>query len=161
MKGRGGVMSVSCPKILPDTAAFRQRQRMIFGMSSAHCTSCLPSGVYGRARVPSESYTFRVRNGLSANSKATYNGRVRSRSSLRGEPCLTRGRVLETLNQVREPEVGLSIVGLNLVDEVIVANGQVKVRFHLTTPFCPAKFAACHRRETSSAGCLGSPELPV
>ena len=61
---------------------------------------------------------------------------------MRGEPCLTRGRVLETLNQVRDPEVGLSIVGLNLVDEVIVANGQVKVRFHLTTPFCPAKFAA-------------------
>ncbi|MDP7975642.1 MAG: metal-sulfur cluster assembly factor [Thermoprotei archaeon] len=41
-----------------------------------------------------------------------------------------------------DPEVQVGIVEMNLVDEVdISSDNEVKVRFHLTTPFCPAQFA--------------------
>lgn len=58
------------------------------------------------------------------------------------KPILTRESVLEALKEVQDPEVRLSILALNLLDEVDIANGQVTVRFHLTTPFCPAAFAS-------------------
>ena len=58
------------------------------------------------------------------------------------QPVLTRESVLETLKDVQDPEVRLSILALNLLDNVDIAGGQVTVRFHLTTPFCPATFAS-------------------
>ena len=58
------------------------------------------------------------------------------------QPVLTRESVLETLESVQDPELRLSILALNLVDEVDVSDGQVTVRFHLTSPFCPEVFAS-------------------
>ena len=58
------------------------------------------------------------------------------------QPVLTRESVLETLKDVQDPEVRLSILALNLLDDVDIAGSQVTVRFHLTTPFCPATFAS-------------------
>ena len=55
---------------------------------------------------------------------------------------LTKESVLQALDQVHDPEVRLPIRALNLLDDVVVSDGQVTVRFHLTTPFCPAEFAA-------------------
>jgi metal-sulfur cluster biosynthetic enzyme len=42
---------------------------------------------------------------------------------------------------VKDPEVRTSIADLGLLDEVEVDGGRVTVRFHLTSPLCPAKFA--------------------
>jgi metal-sulfur cluster biosynthetic enzyme len=40
-----------------------------------------------------------------------------------------------------DPEVRCSIAELGLLDEVNAEGGRVTVRFHLTSPLCPSKFA--------------------
>ena len=48
---------------------------------------------------------------------------------------------------VRDPEVRRSIAELGLLDGVEAAGGRVTVRFHLTSPLCPSKFAASIGKE--------------
>lgn len=43
---------------------------------------------------------------------------------------------------VPDPEVRRSIADLGLLDEIEVDGGRVTVHFHLTSPLCPANFAA-------------------
>jgi metal-sulfur cluster biosynthetic enzyme len=50
-------------------------------------------------------------------------------------------RVRRVAGSVKDPEVRTSIADLGLLDEVEVDGGRVTVRFHLTSPLCPAKFA--------------------
>jgi len=50
-------------------------------------------------------------------------------------------RVRKVAGSVKDPEVRTSIAELGLLDEVEVDGGRVTVRFHLTSPLCPAKFA--------------------
>lgn len=49
---------------------------------------------------------------------------------------------MKSIEDVVDPEVQVGIVEMNLVDEVdISSENDVKIKFHLTTPFCPAQFA--------------------
>jgi metal-sulfur cluster biosynthetic enzyme len=50
-------------------------------------------------------------------------------------------QVRRVAGSVKDPEVRTSIAELGLLDEVEVDGGRVTVRFHLTSPLCPAKFA--------------------
>jgi len=50
-------------------------------------------------------------------------------------------RVRKVAGSVRDPEVRTPIADLGLLDEVEADGGRVTVRFHLTSPLCPAKFA--------------------
>jgi len=50
--------------------------------------------------------------------------------------------VRKAAGSVPDPEVRRSIAQLGLVDEVEVDGGRVTVHFHLTSPLCPANFAA-------------------
>ena len=43
---------------------------------------------------------------------------------------------------VPDPEVRRTIADLGLLDQVEVEGGRVTVHFHLTSPLCPATFAA-------------------
>ena len=43
---------------------------------------------------------------------------------------------------VPDPEVRRSLADLGLLDEVEADGGRVTVRFHLTSPLCPSRFAA-------------------
>jgi metal-sulfur cluster biosynthetic enzyme len=56
-------------------------------------------------------------------------------------------RVLRVAGSVKDPEVRTSIAELGLLDGVEVEGGRVTVRFHLTSPLCPAKFAGGIGRE--------------
>jgi len=56
-------------------------------------------------------------------------------------------RVRRVAGAVKDPEVRTSIAELGLLDEVEVDGGRVTVRFHLTSPLCPAKFAGGIGRE--------------
>jgi metal-sulfur cluster biosynthetic enzyme len=49
----------------------------------------------------------------------------------------TRGEVLEALDRVIDPEIGLGIVDVGLVYRVEVAEDHVDVDFTLTSPGCP------------------------
>jgi len=49
--------------------------------------------------------------------------------------------IRQKLSTVVDPEIGVPITDMNLVDEVKVEGGNVLVTFHLTMPFCPPMFA--------------------
>ncbi len=51
------------------------------------------------------------------------------------------------LREVRDPEFGRSIVERELVDSVEIDGARVRVRYHLTVPFCPLPFALHIGRE--------------
>lgn len=47
------------------------------------------------------------------------------------------GKLREGLNQVMDPEIGLSVIQLGLIRNLKISDGQALVRMILTTPFCP------------------------
>jgi metal-sulfur cluster biosynthetic enzyme len=50
--------------------------------------------------------------------------------------------IVKELAQVVDPEVGVSITEMDLVDDVTISpDGVVSIGFHLTAPFCPPMFA--------------------
>ena len=53
------------------------------------------------------------------------------------EGTLTRERVLESLKNVFDPELGINIVDLGLVYEVEISDGTVHIEYTLTTMGCP------------------------
>jgi metal-sulfur cluster biosynthetic enzyme len=55
--------------------------------------------------------------------------------------------VRRAAGSVPDPEVRRSIADLGLLDGVDVDGGRVTVHFHLTSPLCPANFAARIGRE--------------
>ena len=52
----------------------------------------------------------------------------------------TRRKIFEELTKIVDPEIGVSIMELELIDKVDIDSGKVKVDLHLTSPFCPAVF---------------------
>lgn len=46
------------------------------------------------------------------------------------------------LEKVVDPEIGLPITEMHLVDEIAIReDGEVFIKYHLTAPFCPPIFA--------------------
>lgn len=51
----------------------------------------------------------------------------------------TRDQVMEQLRKVNDPELHKDLVSLNMVKEIVIEGGCVKVHVELTTPACPMK----------------------
>ncbi|MFL6375949.1 MAG: metal-sulfur cluster assembly factor [Nitrososphaeraceae archaeon] len=51
-----------------------------------------------------------------------------------------RKQIFDELTKIVDPEIGVSIMELELVDNVDLNNGKVNIDLHLTSPFCPAVF---------------------
>ena len=50
--------------------------------------------------------------------------------------------VEKELEKVVDPEIGLPITEMHLVDEISIQdNGDIFIKYHLTAPFCPPIFA--------------------
>jgi metal-sulfur cluster biosynthetic enzyme len=49
--------------------------------------------------------------------------------------------IREKLRDVVDPEIGASIMDMNLVDEVRIEGNKAYITYHLTAPFCPPVFA--------------------
>ncbi|MDG6964072.1 MAG: DUF59 domain-containing protein [Nitrososphaerota archaeon] len=45
------------------------------------------------------------------------------------------------MSKIVDPEIGMPIVEMNLVDRLDVKEGEVDVEYHATTQFCPPVFA--------------------
>jgi metal-sulfur cluster biosynthetic enzyme len=45
------------------------------------------------------------------------------------------------LSKVIDPEIGMPIVEMNLIDKLDVKDGSVDIQYHATTPYCPPIFA--------------------
>lgn len=51
-----------------------------------------------------------------------------------------RKSIFDELTKIVDPEIGVSIMELELIDKVDIEEGKVKIDLHLTSPFCPAIF---------------------
>lgn len=51
-----------------------------------------------------------------------------------------RRQIFEELTKIVDPEINVSIMELELIDNIDIAGQEVKVDLHLTSPFCPAIF---------------------
>jgi len=51
-----------------------------------------------------------------------------------------RKKIFDALTPIVDPEINVSIMELQLVDNVDIQDGNVKIDLHLTSPFCPAVF---------------------
>ncbi|MDE1724308.1 MAG: DUF59 domain-containing protein [Thaumarchaeota archaeon] len=51
-----------------------------------------------------------------------------------------RRQIFDELTKVVDPEINVSIMELELVDNIDIAGSEVKIDLHLTSPFCPAIF---------------------
>ncbi|MDA4136316.1 MAG: iron-sulfur cluster assembly protein [Thaumarchaeota archaeon] len=49
--------------------------------------------------------------------------------------------VQRQLSKVIDPEIGVSIVEMNLIDKLDIQGGAVDISYHATTPYCPPVFA--------------------
>ena len=54
-------------------------------------------------------------------------------------PTVTKDQVMDQLRTVMDPELHKDLVSLNMVKNVAVCDGLVKVHVELTTPACPLK----------------------
>ena len=52
----------------------------------------------------------------------------------------TRRLIFDELTKIVDPEIGVSIMELELVDKVDINAANVNIDLHLTSPFCPAVF---------------------
>ncbi|GAK56667.1 hypothetical protein U27_03630 [Candidatus Vecturithrix granuli] len=50
---------------------------------------------------------------------------------------VTKDQVMQALNEVIDPEIGVSLVEMNLIKDVTLEGDMVKVKMTLTTPGCP------------------------
>ena len=65
-----------------------------------------------------------------------------------GTDPVDRGAVRDAAGSVPDPEIRRTLDELELVDEVeVTADGDVLVRYHLTSPLCPSPFAIDIGRE--------------
>ncbi|MCL5435902.1 MAG: metal-sulfur cluster assembly factor [Patescibacteria group bacterium] len=50
---------------------------------------------------------------------------------------MTKEEALKKINQIPDPDIGISLVELGLIYDVKVAGDTIEVLMTLTTPFCP------------------------
>jgi len=49
--------------------------------------------------------------------------------------------IQKQISKVVDPEIGMPIAEMNLIDKLNVKDGEVDVEYHATTQFCPPVFA--------------------
>ena len=54
---------------------------------------------------------------------------------------LDKKTILKELEKVMDPELGVPITEMELVDKIEIKDGEVTVDFHLTAPYCPPMLA--------------------
>ena len=48
---------------------------------------------------------------------------------------------MKELSKVIDPEIGIPITEMKLVDNIEIKNNEIIIEYHLTMPFCPPVFA--------------------
>ena len=49
--------------------------------------------------------------------------------------------IYDKLRNVMDPEIGISITEMRLIDEIKVEGKKASITYHLSAPFCPPQFA--------------------
>jgi len=50
---------------------------------------------------------------------------------------VTKEKIIKALKEVIDPEVGLSLVDMDLIKDVLIEGEEVKIKMTLTIPGCP------------------------
>lgn len=50
---------------------------------------------------------------------------------------VSKNEVEEALKEVMDPELGVSLVDLNLIKDITIEGDVVRIKMTLTSPFCP------------------------
>lgn len=50
---------------------------------------------------------------------------------------LTKKQIIEALKEVIDPEIGISLVEMDLIRDILIEGDRVKIKMTLTTPGCP------------------------
>lgn len=50
---------------------------------------------------------------------------------------ITKEKIIQALKEVIDPEIGISVVDLNMIKDVNISDKKVEVKMVLTAPFCP------------------------
>jgi serine O-acetyltransferase len=74
---------------------------------------------------------------------------------------LTQQAILEALQPVMDPEVGMSVVDLGMIREVAIEGDVVEVKMVLTAPFCPLADFIVDRVRRAAATVPGVKEARV
>jgi len=53
---------------------------------------------------------------------------------------LNKDQIMKALENVIDPEIGLPITAMELIDTVEISDGNISISFHLTSTFCPPMF---------------------
>lgn len=55
----------------------------------------------------------------------------------KNKKIITKKQVMKALKGVIDPEIGVSLVEMNLIKDVLIEGDKVKIKMTLTTPGCP------------------------
>ena len=68
-----------------------------------------------------------------------------------------RAKILTALQSVQDPEIGFSVIDLELIREVLFEGGEAEVKMVFTTPFCPYGPMLVNQVQTVSEEAAGMP----
>jgi metal-sulfur cluster biosynthetic enzyme len=74
---------------------------------------------------------------------------------------LTQQTILEALQPVIDPEIGMSVIDLGMIREVLIEGDIVDIKMVLTTPFCPLAGLLTERVRQAAAAVPGVSEAKV
>lgn len=57
--------------------------------------------------------------------------------AVEAKKIVTKEEIIRALKEVVDPEIGLSLVDMDLIKEILIDGDKVKVKMTLTTPGCP------------------------
>jgi metal-sulfur cluster biosynthetic enzyme len=66
-------------------------------------------------------------------------------------------KILNALQAVLDPEIGLSVIDLDLIREVVFTPDEAEVKMVLTTPFCPWAGELIQTIKTKTEEVVGPP----
>ncbi len=56
---------------------------------------------------------------------------------MKNKKKISKEKIFEALKEVIDPEIGISLVEMNLIKDVLIEKDKVKIKMTLTTPGCP------------------------
>lgn len=54
---------------------------------------------------------------------------------------MNKDTIMKELEKVIDPEIGVPVTKMGLIDKIDIKDNKIEVDFHLTMPFCPNAFA--------------------
>ena len=74
---------------------------------------------------------------------------------------LTQQTILDALQPVMDPEIGMSVVDMGMIRDVVIEGDTVQVKMVLTAPFCPLAEMITEQVRQAAAAVPGVKEAQV